>query len=76
MVSTLRFEDRLEGALNFMFWKARVLNLLEENDLDDYVTKSVAKPIDDNGKAAYKKNQVLKLGFELDPARFKTFTCI
>lgn len=57
MVTTLRFEDRLEGALNFMSWKASVLNLLEENDLDDYVTRDVTELTNDNGKAAYKKNQ-------------------
>ena len=57
MVSTLQFEDRLEGALNFNSWKAMVLNLLEENDLDDKMTRYVANPTDDNGKAPYKKNQ-------------------
>lgn len=43
--------------MNFNSWKARVLNLLDENDLDDYVTKGVAEPTDDNGKETYKKNQ-------------------
>ena len=57
MATTLRFEDRLEGTLNFRSWKERVLNLLEENDLDDYVTRFILEPIDDNGKVAYKKNQ-------------------
>ena len=57
MVSTLRFEYRLEGALNFNSCKARVLNLLKENDLDDYMTRDVAEPTDYNGKATYKKNQ-------------------
>lgn len=57
MVTTLRIEDILEGALNFNSWKARILNLLKENDLDDYVTKEVAEPTDDNGKTTYKKNQ-------------------
>jgi hypothetical protein len=29
----LRFEDTLDGALNFLSWKVRVTLLLEENDL-------------------------------------------
>jgi hypothetical protein len=29
----LRFEDRLDGVLNFLSWKVRVTLLLEENDL-------------------------------------------
>jgi hypothetical protein len=36
MASTnLRFEDILDGALNFLSWKVRVMLLLEENDLWD-----------------------------------------
>jgi hypothetical protein len=57
MVNTLRFEDRLEGALNFMSRKERILNWLEENDLDNYVTRVVAELTDDDGKVSYKKNQ-------------------
>ena len=57
MVTTLRFEDILEGAFNFKSQKATVLNLLEENDLDDYVSRVVPKSTDDNGKVANKKNQ-------------------
>jgi hypothetical protein len=34
MTSTsLRFENRLDGASNFLSWKVRVTLLLEENDL-------------------------------------------
>ena len=56
MVATLRFEDRLDGAPNFNTSKARVLNLLEECDLDGYVISAVQEPADDNGKIAFKKN--------------------
>jgi hypothetical protein len=35
MVSTLKIEDLLEGATNFRAWKARILLLLEENDLKE-----------------------------------------
>ena len=31
---SVKSEDRFEGASNFNAWKARVLNILEENDLD------------------------------------------
>lgn len=55
-MTTLRVEDRLDGALNFKSWKTRVLNLLEENDLDNYVTRVIPEPTGDNGKATYKKN--------------------
>jgi hypothetical protein len=37
MVITLKIEDKLEGETNFRAWKARILLLLEENDLKEYV---------------------------------------
>jgi hypothetical protein len=46
MVSTLRMEDRLEGATNFWAWKVRILLLLEENDLKDYVEMVIPDPND------------------------------
>ena len=46
MVSTLNLEDMLEGGTNFQGWKARILLLLEENDLKEYVENVVADPID------------------------------
>jgi hypothetical protein len=67
MVTTLKVEDILDGALNFRSWKAKILNLLEENDLDDYVTRVIPEPIEDNGKVVYKKNQskVKRILFDL-----------
>lgn len=53
----MRFEDRLNGAMNFNTWKARVLNLLEEHDLDGYMNSEDQEPTDDNGKTTLKKNQ-------------------
>jgi len=46
MVKTLKIEDGLEGATNFQPWTARVLLLLEENDLKEYVESVVPSPID------------------------------
>ena len=57
MVTTLRVEDRLDEALNFNSWKARIMNLLEESDVDGYMTRVVEEPTDDYGNAAFKKNQ-------------------
>ena len=37
MMSTFRVEDKFDGATNFQAWKARLLFILEENDLKDYV---------------------------------------
>jgi hypothetical protein len=58
MVNTLRVEDRLEGATDFWAWKARILSLLEENDLKDYVEMVVLDPNDAQELAAHKKKEV------------------
>jgi hypothetical protein len=58
MVNTLKLEDRLEGATNFRAWKARVLLLLEENDLKEYVESVVTAPIDPHELTTHKKKEV------------------
>jgi hypothetical protein len=45
----LRFEDRLDGASNFLSWKVRVTLLLEENDLCDIIKKCYYFPYRSTG---------------------------
>ena len=42
MMASIRTEDKLKGSSNFNNWKARVIVILEENDIDHYVTTIVA----------------------------------
>jgi hypothetical protein len=55
---TLKIEDWLEGATNFRAWKVRVLLLLEENDLKDYVEGEVVAPTDPQKWTTHKKKEV------------------
>jgi hypothetical protein len=41
---SVRAEDRLEGATNFNVWKLRITNILQEHDLEQYVTTVVEEP--------------------------------
>jgi hypothetical protein len=41
---SVRVEDRLEGATNFNVWKLQITNILQENDLEKYVTTMVEEP--------------------------------
>ena len=50
-------EDRLEGTSNFNTWKARVFNILEEHDLEYFVTSLIEEPTSNAGRKNYKKNQ-------------------
>jgi hypothetical protein len=55
--SSVKEEDRLEGASNSNAWKARVFNILEESDLVELVTRVMKEPTSNIGRAAYKKRQ-------------------
>ena len=57
MMASIRTEDRLDGSSDFNNWKARVIAILEEHDLDHYVTTVVAKPTSSAGRASFKRNQ-------------------
>ena len=57
MMASIRSEDRLDGSSNFNNWKARVMAILEENDIDHYVTTVVAKLTTNTRQASFKRNQ-------------------
>ena len=54
---SVKSEERLEGASNFNAWKARVLNILEDSDLDDFVTRVVEELATAQGRPTFKKKQ-------------------
>jgi len=58
MVNTLRIEDRLEGPTKLWAWKARIILLLEDNDLKEYVEGVVPSPTDLQELASHKKKEV------------------
>ena len=49
MASAVRLEDRLEGSSNFNSWKARILFILEDNQLENHL-KDPPKEIFDSVK--------------------------
>jgi hypothetical protein len=58
MVNKLNIKDSLEGTINFLSWKARILLLLEENDLKEYVEFEVEIPTNPRELASHKKKEV------------------
>ena len=51
-------EDKLEGSSNFVVWKTRVMNILQELDLVHFVTREPNEPITEEEKVAFKRSQV------------------
>jgi hypothetical protein len=58
VVNTLNIGDMLEGETKFYDWKARVIHLLEENDLKEYVEHVVAIRTDLQELESHKKKEV------------------
>ena len=45
MATGLRIEDRLDGAVNFSPWKARIVLILQDSELSDIVKNTRANPV-------------------------------
>ena len=58
MTHHTKLEDKLEGTTNLWAWKYRISLILEENDLDKYISEEVPTPKGDEAKAIHKKNLV------------------
>jgi hypothetical protein len=54
---SVRAEDRLEGATNFNVWKLWITNILQEHDLEKYVTTVVEEPTNNARREAFRRSQ-------------------
>ena len=66
---SMKVEDRLEGASNFIPWKSRVLLLLEENDLLQCVNEKVPEPEAEEDKPHWRKNDAKARRILVDSVR-------
>jgi hypothetical protein len=55
--SSIKVDDRLVGASNFNAWKCRILNILEESELEELITRVIEEPTSNTARAAYRKKQ-------------------
>ena len=58
MTNNTKVDEKLEGVDNFKAQKYKMLLILEENDLEEYVEKQVAEPKGDEVKDKHKNNIV------------------
>ena len=63
MVNHVRLEDRLEGASNFSSWKIRLLILLREMELEQYIESNLPMPKSESEKVTWKRhnNKAMKI---------------
>ena len=56
MVNHVRLDDRLEGASNFSSWKIRVLIILREMQLEEYIESNISMPKNEPKKVTKKRH--------------------
>ena len=58
MAPSTKLDEKLEGVDNFLAWKHRMMLILEENDLEDFIKEEVPEHNKDEAKKIHKKNMV------------------
>ena len=53
-----KIDEKIEGANDFRAWKYRISLVLEENELDSYISEEVPVPEGDEAKALHKKKLI------------------
>ena len=59
MYQHTKLDEKLEGDDNFRAWKYRISLVLEENELDSYISGEVLIPEEDEAKALHKNELVM-----------------
>ena len=57
VMNGMRYQDRLDGASNFIIWKASILAVLDEHRIKDYALKTVVVLVDVDPLKKYKVAQ-------------------
>ena len=68
-----KLDEKLEGVDNFRAWKYRISLVLEENELDSYISGEVPVPEGDDAKALHKKNLVKAKRIIVDSIKTSVF---
>jgi hypothetical protein len=66
MALSLRVEDHLQGAQNYLTWKERMTMVLDVNDVLEHTPESAAAPTDATQLAIWKKGEAKEKSLILD----------
>lgn len=66
MATGLRFEDRLVGSSNYSTWRERIVVVLEENKIWEFVDKTLKTPTNATALAKHKRKDVKDKRIVLD----------
>ena len=59
MTKNTKLDENIEGAENFKAWKYKIMLILQENDLDQFVKEEVKEPEEAKAKAKHKKDMIV-----------------
>ena len=66
MASTIRTEDRFDGNEHFVAWKFRIMMILEDNDVKQFVEPASKQPNVEPNKTNYSKGNRKAMQIILD----------
>jgi hypothetical protein len=66
---SVKSEDRLDGDTNFNVWKLHIENILQEHDIENYVTTVVEEPTNNAGRTTFRKSQTKAKGNIFDSVK-------
>ena len=69
MVNHVRLEDRLEGASNFSSWKIRVMIILREMELEEYIETNISMPENEPEKVTWKRHNNKTMNIIIDSVK-------
>ena len=59
MTKNTKIDEKLEGAENFRAWKYRIMLIMQENDMDQFVKEEVKEPEEEEAKSKHKKDMII-----------------
>ena len=59
MTNNTNLDEKLEGDENFRSWKYKIMLILQENDLDQFVKEEVKEPEEVEAKTKHKKDMII-----------------
>ena len=69
----MKVENHLDGVTNFIFWKPRVLLILEESDRLEFVNEKVLEPEPEEAKSQWRKGDAKARRILMDPVKITWF---
>lgn len=66
MATSMKTENKLEGASNYRAWKKRIDLILAKHKVLDFVLGKVKEPVDVTGKEKYKETDILAMNLIVD----------